>query len=192
MALIKKVKEIKEIFKQMEAQAKQNAMDKKCAKNKRINLLIENENLLADCLSNKLLYSVMNAVNIVSIFSEMHDAYTVEQPRKPELEVEISKLKYKIQKDDHSEMIKYFSNLEDAPEFDSFFKIKKMKEQLQGKDNTIRKLKVQISYMSEKHSKADRSLDIKALDSYNIELTENVIALQEQNEHLRAENEKVK
>ncbi|GKA21072.1 retrovirus-related pol polyprotein from transposon TNT 1-94 [Tanacetum coccineum] len=112
MALIKKVKEIKEIFKQMEAQAEQNAMDKKCAKIERINLLIENENLLADCLSNKLLYSVMNAVNTVSIFSEMHDAYTIEQARKPELEVEISKLKYNIQKDDYSEMIKRFSNLE--------------------------------------------------------------------------------
>ncbi|GJR22908.1 hypothetical protein Tco_0971435 [Tanacetum coccineum] len=151
MAPIKEVKEIKEIFKQIEAQVEQNAMDKKCAEIERINLLIENENLLADCLSNKLLYSVMNAVNTVSIFSEMHDAYTVEQARKPELEVEISKLKYKIKKDDHSEMIKCFSNLEvdhlnlqlkyqnikerfgnnksqtsqDALEFDSFFKIKK-------------------------------------------------------------------
>ncbi|GJS36794.1 hypothetical protein Tco_0535176 [Tanacetum coccineum] len=48
----------------------------------------------------------------LSRFSEMHDAYTVEQSRCLELEAEIPKLKHKIQKDNHSEMIKRFSNLE--------------------------------------------------------------------------------
>ncbi|GKB91837.1 integrase, catalytic region, zinc finger, CCHC-type containing protein, partial [Tanacetum coccineum] len=160
-------------------------------------------------------YNVMNAMNTVSRFSKMHDAYTV---RNVELKAEISKLKHKIQKDDHSEMIKRFSNLEvnhlnlqlkyqhlkerfgnnksqtsqDAPEFDLFFEINKMKEQLQGKDNTIKRLKVQISHINERRSEADRILDFKALDSQNIELTENVTALQEQNERFRAENEKVK
>nr|GEU83872.1 integrase, catalytic region, zinc finger, CCHC-type, peptidase aspartic, catalytic [Tanacetum cinerariifolium] len=188
MALIKEVKEIKEIFEQMEAEVEQHAVDKKCAEIERKNLLIENENLLADCLSNELLYSVMNAVNIVSGFSKMHDAYTVEQARTVELEAKISKLKHKIQNDDHSEMIKCFSNLQtsrDAPEFDSFFEINKMKEQLQGKDNTIRKLKVQISHMNERRSEADCILDFKALDSQNIELTEHVTALQEQNKRFR-------
>ncbi|GKB38074.1 hypothetical protein Tco_0883016 [Tanacetum coccineum] len=69
----------------------------------RKNLLTENENLLADCLSSELLYSVMNAVNTVSRFSELHDAYIVEQAHKVELEAGISKLKHKIQKDNHSE-----------------------------------------------------------------------------------------
>ncbi|GJY98422.1 hypothetical protein Tco_0515332 [Tanacetum coccineum] len=68
-ALIKEVKEIKEIFEQMEAEVEQNVVDKKCAEIERKNLLIENVNLLADCLSNELLYSVMNAVNTVSRFS---------------------------------------------------------------------------------------------------------------------------
>nr|GEV58160.1 hypothetical protein [Tanacetum cinerariifolium] len=47
-------------------------------------------------------------------FSEMHNAYTVVQARCLELEAEISKLKHKIKKDDHSEMIKHFSNLEET------------------------------------------------------------------------------
>ncbi|GJV37791.1 hypothetical protein Tco_1410268 [Tanacetum coccineum] len=111
-ALITEVKEMKEIFEQIEAEVEQNDVDKKCAEFERKNLLNENENLLADCLLNELLYSVMNVVNTVSRFSELHDAYTVEQARKVELEAEISKLKHKIQKDDHSEMIKHFSNLE--------------------------------------------------------------------------------
>ncbi|GJR96430.1 retrovirus-related pol polyprotein from transposon TNT 1-94 [Tanacetum coccineum] len=96
----------------MEAEFEQNAMDKKCAEIERRNLLIENDSILADCLSNELLYSVMNAVNTVSRFSELHDAYTVEQACKVELEAEISKLKHKIKKDEHGEMIKRFSNLE--------------------------------------------------------------------------------
>ncbi|GJX34146.1 hypothetical protein Tco_0245703 [Tanacetum coccineum] len=166
--LIKEVKEIKEIFEQMEAEVDQNAMDKKSVKIKRKILLIENKNLIANCLSKELLYSVMNAVNTVYRFSEMHDAYIVEQAGCLESEAEISILKHKIQKDDHSEMLKHFSKFEvdhlnlqlkyqhlkesfgnnksqtslDAPEFDLFFEINKMKESLQGKDNIIRKLNV--------------------------------------------------
>ncbi|GJY60933.1 hypothetical protein Tco_0461590 [Tanacetum coccineum] len=166
-ALVKEVKEMKEIFEQMEVEVEQNVVDKQCADIERKNLLIENENMIADCLSNELLYSVMNDVNTVSRFSELHDAYTVEQAHCLELEAEISKLKHKIKKDDHSEMIKRFSNLEidhlnlqlkyqnlkehfennksqpsqDTPEFDTFFEINKMKASLQGKDNAIRKLK---------------------------------------------------
>ncbi|GJU17034.1 hypothetical protein Tco_1145000 [Tanacetum coccineum] len=170
-ALVKEVKEMKEIFKQMEAEVEQNVVDKKSAKIERKNLLIEEENLIANFLSNELLYSVMNDVNTVSRFSKLHDAYTVGQARCLELEAEISKLKHKIQKDDHSKMLKHFSKLEvdylnlqlkyqhlkesfgnnksqtslDAPEFDLFFEINKMKQSLQGKDNTIKKLIGQIS-----------------------------------------------
>ncbi|GKE06703.1 hypothetical protein Tco_1398721 [Tanacetum coccineum] len=46
--------------------------------------------------------------------------------------------------------------------------------------------------MNERHSEADRTLNFKALDFQNLELTEKVTALQEQNELFRAENEKVK
>nr|GEV57156.1 retrovirus-related Pol polyprotein from transposon TNT 1-94 [Tanacetum cinerariifolium] len=83
---------------QIEAEVEQNDVDKQCANIERKNLLIENENLIADCLSNELLYSVINEVNTVSRFSELHDAYTIEQARCLELEAEISKLKHKIQK----------------------------------------------------------------------------------------------
>ncbi|GJV60100.1 retrovirus-related pol polyprotein from transposon TNT 1-94 [Tanacetum coccineum] len=217
-ALVKEVKEMKEIFEQMESEVEQNVVDKQCAEIERKNLLIENENLIADCLSNELLYSVMNDVNTISRFFELLNAYTVEQARCLELEAEISKLKHKIQKDYHSDMIKHFSNLEidhlnfqlkyqnlkerfgnnksqpsqDTPKFNTVFEINRMKESLQGKDNTIRKLKGQISQMNKRRSETDRILDFKALDFQNTELTKKVTALQEQNERFRAENEKVK
>ncbi|GKC08692.1 retrovirus-related pol polyprotein from transposon TNT 1-94 [Tanacetum coccineum] len=138
---------------------------------KRKNLLIENENLIADCLSKEVFYTATNYVLTVSRFSEMHEAYTAEQARCLELKAELYKLKHKIKKANHSEMIKHFSNHEidhvnlqlkyqnlkelfgnnksepsqDAPEFDTVFEINKKKASLQGKDNTIRKLREQIS-----------------------------------------------
>ncbi|GKC65213.1 hypothetical protein Tco_1097811 [Tanacetum coccineum] len=100
-ALVKEVKEMKENFEQMEVEVEQNAVDKQCADIERKNLLIQSKNLITNWLSNEVLYSVMNDGNIVSKFSGMHDAYTVEQARCLELEAELSKLKHKIQKDDH-------------------------------------------------------------------------------------------
>ncbi|GJU57059.1 hypothetical protein Tco_1234825 [Tanacetum coccineum] len=93
---------MKEIFEQIEAVVEQNVVDKQCTNIKRKNLLIENENLIADCLSNELLYSVMNDVNTVFRFFELSDAYTVEQAHCLELKDEISK--HKIQKDDHKKV----------------------------------------------------------------------------------------
>ncbi|GJZ63900.1 retrovirus-related pol polyprotein from transposon TNT 1-94 [Tanacetum coccineum] len=157
-ALFKEVKEMKEIFEQMEKEVDQNVVDKQCAQIERKNLLIENENLIANCLSNQLLY-------------------VIEQSRCLDLQTKISKLKNENQKDVNNEMIKSFIKLEveylnlqfkyqhlqenfgnnksqtsqDAPEFDSFFKINNLKEQLQEKDNTIRNLKDQVSKLNDRH-----------------------------------------
>ncbi|GKD96403.1 hypothetical protein Tco_1380300 [Tanacetum coccineum] len=96
----------------MEAEVAQNVVDKKSAKIERKNILIENANLIADCLSKDVFYIATDSMVTVSRFSELHTTYTVEQARCLELEAELSKLKDKIQKDDHSEMIKHFSNLD--------------------------------------------------------------------------------
>ncbi|GJV75288.1 hypothetical protein Tco_1506872 [Tanacetum coccineum] len=65
---------------------------------------------------------------------------------------------------------------QDVPKFDSFFKIKNLETQLQEKDNIIRNLKAQVSKMN------DRSCE-----TYN---ANDVTALIEQNERVRAEIEK--
>ncbi|GJW83555.1 retrovirus-related pol polyprotein from transposon TNT 1-94 [Tanacetum coccineum] len=151
----------------------------------RKNLLIANENLIANCLSNQLMFAV-------------------EQSRCLDLEAEISKLQNENQKDVNDEMIRGFNKLEveylnlqlkyqhlqenfrnnksqtsqDVPEFDSFFRIKILETQLQEKDNAIRNLKAQVSKMN------DRSCE-----TYN---AKDVTALIEQNECVRVELEKVK
>ncbi|GJX27083.1 hypothetical protein Tco_0233379 [Tanacetum coccineum] len=184
----------------------------------RKNLLIANDNLIADCLSKEVFYIATNSELTVSRFTKMHDAHTIVQARCLELEVKLSKLHDKVQKDDHTELVKCFSNLEvnhlnlqlkyqnlkesfrnntspparDAPDFDSVFIIEKMKASIQGKDNSIKKLRVQISQLKETHSEAYRTLDFRALDFQITQLTEKVIVLQEQNELFRAENAKIK
>ncbi|GKB21642.1 retrovirus-related pol polyprotein from transposon TNT 1-94 [Tanacetum coccineum] len=78
---------MEEIFDQMSAEVDQNTVDKQCAEIERKNLLIANENLIANCLSNQLLFAV-------------------EQSRCLDLEAEISKLQNENQKDVNDEMIR--------------------------------------------------------------------------------------
>ncbi|GJX67346.1 hypothetical protein Tco_0303073 [Tanacetum coccineum] len=191
-ALTKEIKEMKEIFEELEAEVDQNVMNRKYDEIERKNLLISNDNLIVDCLSKEVFYIATNSELTVSGFTEMHDTHTVVQARCLELEAELSKLKDKIQKDDHNELVKHFSNLEDAPDFDSVFVIKKMKASIQGNDNAIKKLRMQISQLKETRSEADRTLDFRALDFQITQLTKKITFLQEQNELFRVENAKIK
>ncbi|GKA85416.1 hypothetical protein Tco_0807070 [Tanacetum coccineum] len=87
-ALTKEVKEMKENFEEFEAEVDQNVVNRKSV------------------------YLATNSELTVSRFTEMHDAHTVVQARCLELEAELSKLHDKVQKDDHTELVKHFSNLE--------------------------------------------------------------------------------
>ncbi|GKE09160.1 hypothetical protein Tco_1412711, partial [Tanacetum coccineum] len=78
----------------------------------RKNLLIENDNLIADCLFKDVFHVATNSELNVSSFTEMHDAYTSLKARCLELKVKLSDLRDKIQKDNHDELLKRFSNLE--------------------------------------------------------------------------------
>ncbi|GJU49759.1 integrase, catalytic region, zinc finger, CCHC-type containing protein [Tanacetum coccineum] len=51
-------------------------------------------------------------IKALTVFTEMHDAHTSLKARCLELEVELSNLRDKIQKDNHDESIKWFSNFE--------------------------------------------------------------------------------
>ncbi|GKB90239.1 retrovirus-related pol polyprotein from transposon TNT 1-94 [Tanacetum coccineum] len=111
-ALTKEVKEMKEIFEELEAEVDQHVVDRKHDEIERKNLLIANDNLIADCLFKDVFHVATNSELNVSSFTEMHDAHTSLKARCLELEVELSNLRDKIQKDNHDELIKRFSNLE--------------------------------------------------------------------------------
>ncbi|GJV38635.1 retrovirus-related pol polyprotein from transposon TNT 1-94 [Tanacetum coccineum] len=193
-ALTKEIKEMKDIFEELEAKVEQNAVNRKHDEIERKNILIALDNLIVDCLSKDVFYIVTNSELTVSRFTKMHDAHTIVQARCLELEAELSNLHDKLK---YQNLKESFGNnppppARVTPDFDSVFVIGKMKASLQGKDNAIKKLKMQISQLKETRSEADRTLDFRALDFHITHLTEKVTVLQEQNELFRAENEKVK
>nr|GEU33970.1 reverse transcriptase [Tanacetum cinerariifolium] len=217
-ALTKEKKEKKEIFEELEAEVDQNVVNMKYDEIERKNLLISNDNLIADYVSKEVFNIATNSQLNVSGFTKMHDAHTVVHARCLELKAKLSKLNAKIQKDDHNELVKRFSNLEvnhlnlqlkyqhhkesfrnntslparDALDFDSVFVIEKIKASIQGKDNAIKKLRMQISQLKETRSETDHTLDFRALDFQITQLIEKVTVLQEQNELFRVENAKIK
>ncbi|GJT30805.1 hypothetical protein Tco_0911080 [Tanacetum coccineum] len=185
---------MKDIFEELQAEVDQNVINRKHDEIEQKNLLIANDNLIADCLSKEVFYIATNSELTVSKFTKMHKAHTIVQTRCLELEAELSKLRDKLK---YQNLKESFGNdpsppARDTPDFDSVFVIKKMKASIQGKDNAIKKLRMQISQLKETRSEADRTLDFRTLDFQITQLTEKVTVLQEQNELFRAENEKVK
>ncbi|GJQ96481.1 hypothetical protein Tco_0007620 [Tanacetum coccineum] len=89
-ALTKEIKEIKDIFEELEAEVDQNIVDRKQDEIERKNLLIANDNLIADCLSKEVFYVATNSELNVSRFTEMHNAHTIVEARCLELEAELS------------------------------------------------------------------------------------------------------
>ncbi|GJZ20473.1 hypothetical protein Tco_0557063 [Tanacetum coccineum] len=216
-ALTKEVKEMKEIFEELEAEVDQHIVYRKHDEIERKNLLIANDNLIADCLFKDVFHVATNSELNVLSFTKTHDAHTSLKACCLELEVELSNLRDKIQKYNHDELIKRFSNLEvnhlnlqlkyqnlkerfrndtspptrDVPDFDSVFVIEKMKDSIKGKNNAIKKLRMQISQLNETRSEADRALNFRTLDFQITQLTEKINVLQEQNELFGAENGKI-
>ncbi|GJW18801.1 retrovirus-related pol polyprotein from transposon TNT 1-94 [Tanacetum coccineum] len=111
-ALTKEIKEMKDVFEELEAEVHQNDANRKHDEIERKNLLIANDNLIVDCLSKEVFYIATNSELIVSRFTEMHEAHTIVQTRSLELETKLSKLRDNVKKDDHTELVKRFSNLE--------------------------------------------------------------------------------
>ncbi|GJT99510.1 hypothetical protein Tco_1109849, partial [Tanacetum coccineum] len=158
-ALFKEVKEMEEIFDQMNNEVDKNSVDKQCAEIEKKNLLIENEILIVNCLSTQLLYDVEKSrcLDLEADMSKVHDESKQEAP-------------------DFNSFFK-IKNLE-APDFNSFFKIKNLEHQIQEKDSVIRNLKVLVANVNDRSREPYNAID--------------VTALLEHNEWFRAEIEKVK
>nr|GEU43473.1 hypothetical protein [Tanacetum cinerariifolium] len=170
-ALTKEIKEMKDGFEELEAEVAQNVVDRKHDEIERKNLLIANDNLIAECLSKEVFSVATNSELNVARFIEMHVAHTIVDARCLKLEAELSNLRGKSHSDNHNKLVKRFSNLE---------------------DNVIKQLKKKISHLQETRSEADRTLNVRGLDSQITKLTEKVTVLQAQNDSFRAENEKIK
>ncbi|GJW63408.1 hypothetical protein Tco_0115292 [Tanacetum coccineum] len=78
-SLVTEVRAMKSVFENLEAEVDQNETDLRSAEIERKNLLITNENLVAECLSKDVFYTATDSVLNVSRFSDMHDALTSAQ-----------------------------------------------------------------------------------------------------------------
>ncbi|GJT68011.1 hypothetical protein Tco_1019491 [Tanacetum coccineum] len=123
VCLFKEVKEMEEIFNQMNNEVDKNIVDKQCVEIVKKNLLIENENLIANYLSTQLLLFT----NLQEIFDN-EKSYTVQE----------------------------------APDFNSFFKIKNLEHQIQEKDNVIRDLKVLVANVNDRSCEPYNAKDVTA------------------------------
>ncbi|GJX52635.1 gypsy type transposase, partial [Tanacetum coccineum] len=70
---------MKSVFENLEAEVDQNKVDLLSGEIEQKNLLITNENLIAECLSKDVFYTATDSVLNVSRFFDMHDAFTIAQ-----------------------------------------------------------------------------------------------------------------
>nr|GEX98532.1 hypothetical protein [Tanacetum cinerariifolium] len=217
-ALTKEVKEMKDVFEELEVEVGQCAVDRKHDAIDLKNLLISNDNLIAECLSKEVFSVATKSELNVARFAEMHVANTSVEARFLALEAKLAALRDKSHQENQGELIKHFSKLKvdhlnlqlkyqnlkdsignnpptpdkDTPDFDSVFVIGKMQASLQGKDNTICHLKKQLSQLQVTHSDTDRTLRVQTTDSQITKSTDHITHLQAQNDLFRAENDKIK
>nr|GEW21602.1 integrase, catalytic region, zinc finger, CCHC-type, peptidase aspartic, catalytic [Tanacetum cinerariifolium] len=173
-ALTNEIKKMKDVFEELEAKVAQNVVDRKHDAIEQKNLLIANDNLIAECLSKEVFYVATNSELNVARFTKMTVAHITIEARCLALEAELANLH------------KY------TPDFDLVFVIGKMLASLQGKDNVIRQLKKQISQLQVTRSDTDHNLKVRTAYSQITKLTEQVTNLQAQNNFFMAENDKIK
>nr|GEX13829.1 CASP-like protein 3A1 [Tanacetum cinerariifolium] len=138
-------------------------------------LLIANDNLVVECLSQEVFSVATNFELNVARFTEMHVANTTVEARCLALEAEIFIYVARV-----TMIIK------------RVFVIGKMQASLQGKDNVIRQLKEKLSQLQVTRSDTDRTLKVRTTYSQITKLTDHVTSLQAQNDLFRAENDKIK
>nr|GEZ87553.1 hypothetical protein [Tanacetum cinerariifolium] len=200
-ALTKEVKEIKDVFEELEAEVAQCVVDRKHDAIELKNLLIANDNSIAECLSQEVFYVATNSELNVARFAKMHVANTSVEARCLALEAELATLRDKSHQENQGELIKHFSKLEvdhlnlqlkyqnlkdsignnpptpdkDTPDFDSVFVIGKMQASFQEKDNDIRQLKKQLSKLQVTSSDTERTVKVRTTDSQRTKGKDNAI-----------------
>ncbi|GJT65319.1 hypothetical protein Tco_1016799 [Tanacetum coccineum] len=213
-ALTKEVKEMSDAFDELEAELDQSIVDRKHDAIERKNLLLEHDNIIADCLFKEVFYVASNSELNVSRFTEMQKAHNVVNARCLELEAELSNLRDNIHKDNYNKLLNRFSNLEvnhlnlqlkyqnlkdsfqnkpsssvnDTPDFNSVFVIGQMKASLQGKDN-VNGIQEQNELFRAENAKIKQHY-LELYDSIKItraKHTQQITALKNENDSLKVQ-----
>nr|GEY16866.1 integrase, catalytic region, zinc finger, CCHC-type, peptidase aspartic, catalytic [Tanacetum cinerariifolium] len=103
---------MKDVFEELETEVAQYVVYRKYDAIELKNLLIANDNLIAECLSQEVFCVATNSKLNVTRFTEMHVANTTAETRCLALEAELANLRKTNNHDNQKELINHFSKLE--------------------------------------------------------------------------------
>ncbi|GKC09670.1 hypothetical protein Tco_1001280 [Tanacetum coccineum] len=185
--LLNEIMEVKTVFDQMDAAVQQSSVDKQCLEIAKKELLLENDRLLQQIMSQDVLLTVMNSMSLIG------DTVNMDGNRKESCNLEAELLKSQNAFNDllksHSQLEKHCISLEcsiqlnqeifqkrescdnqNALEIPEFFENNDLKAQLQDKDSTICKLKDIIKSLREKSKEENVNYDYCEIETKNVEL----------------------
>ncbi|GKE18091.1 hypothetical protein Tco_1425668, partial [Tanacetum coccineum] len=169
--LINEIMEVQTVFDQMDTIVQQSSVDKQCLEIAKKELLLENDRLLQQIMSQDVLSTVMNSMSLIG------DNVNMDGNRKESCNLETELLKSQ----------NVFNDL-----LKKFFENNNLKALLQDKDNTICKLKDIIKSLREKSKEENVNYDYCEIKSKNVELENSVAKLLSKNERLCNETNHVK
>ncbi|GJY61233.1 integrase, catalytic region, zinc finger, CCHC-type containing protein [Tanacetum coccineum] len=173
--LLNKIMEVQTVFDQMDAAVQQSSVDKQCLEIAKKELLLENDRLLQQIMSQDVLLTVMNSMSLIGESVNMERKRNESYDKCFNLDAELLK-----SQNTHNDLLK------------KFFENNDLKAQLQDKDTTICKLKKIIKSMREKSKEENVKYDYCEIETKNVELENSVAKLLLENERLCKEINHVK
>ncbi|GKA62144.1 hypothetical protein Tco_0761663 [Tanacetum coccineum] len=211
--LLNEIMEVQTVFDQMDVVVQQSSVDKQCLEIAKKELLLENDRLLQQIMSQDVLLTVMNSMSLIGESVNMDRKRNESCDKCFNLDAELLK-----SQNAHNDLLKSYSQLEkhcislelsiqlnqeifqkhescdnqNALEIPIFFENNDLKAQLQDKDTTICKLKEIIKSMREKSKEENVNYDYCEIETKNVELENSVAKLLSENERLCKEINHVK
>ncbi|GJS50527.1 hypothetical protein Tco_0623889 [Tanacetum coccineum] len=203
--LLNEIMEVQTVFDQMEAVVQQYSVDKQCLEIAKKELLLENDRLLQQIMSQDVILTVMNSMSLNGKFVNMERKRNESCDKCFNLGVELLKTQ-----NTHNDILKSYSQLkkhcisiklsiklnqeifqkdescdnQNALEISEYFENNDLKAQLQDKDTTICKLKEIIKSMREKSKEENINYDYCEIETKNVELKNSVAKLLSKNKRL--------
>ncbi|GJT26757.1 retrovirus-related pol polyprotein from transposon TNT 1-94 [Tanacetum coccineum] len=203
----KEIREFEQIFDELEAEYEQCVLDNKNLTIEKKNLLIKNDCLIAECLEKDICSIVLTSDIVVPpssncLCEDLRSACDREHTKVLELEAEVLKQQKMVIESEkrnshlqktHIDLQLKFQNykqcIDTSSASNAIFEINKLRDQLQGKDTTIRNLDAQINIMKVLNvGSTEGSCDQQALETDRIQLKDTITSLRIQLDGLKVEN----
>ncbi|GJY89892.1 retrovirus-related pol polyprotein from transposon TNT 1-94 [Tanacetum coccineum] len=212
--LVNEVTEFMRIFDELDAEYEQCLLEKKNWQIEKKNLLIQNECLITDSIAKDICSIVLASDRDRPLSEELSLNCDREHSKVIELEAEILKTQQKLNESEkrcafieknHIDLQVKFQKYKDcftnqtvcdnsnSTASNAIFEINKLKDQLQGKDDTIRNLQTQINITKMLNvGPTVGSFDNQALETELTQLKDAITSVRIQNDGFKVENENLK